>query len=167
MADIALTRVDSRLIHGQVVTRWVKQLGAKRVYIVDNELKNDPFLTSVFSMATPQGTTLEIATAEEAGQAFQKDGLGEGVVFVLFKNLEMARAAYDAGFKFDKLQVAGLGSGPNKQVVYKTVSLSDADAQNLKEMSEMGCRVYFQSIPDEKETPLDGILQKYFPAIAK
>ena len=29
MSKIVLTRVDSRLIHGQVVTKWLQQSGAK------------------------------------------------------------------------------------------------------------------------------------------
>lgn len=167
MADLALIRVDSRLIHGQVVTRWVKQLGAKRVYIVDDELKNDPFLTSVFKMATPQGTTLEIASCEEAGAAFQKDKLGEGIVFVLFKSITSAKKAHDAGFHFESLQVAGLGAGPNKKVVYRTVSLDVTDAENLVALSKAGVRVFFQSIPDEKEVDLNSVLQKHFPEVAK
>ena len=167
MADLALIRVDSRLIHGQVVTRWVKQLGAKRVYIVDDELKNDPFLTSVFMMATPQGTKLEIASCEEAGAAFQKDKLGEGVVFVLFKSIDTAKAAYDAGFHYESLQVAGLGAGPNKKVVYRTVSLDTKDAENLVALSKSGVRVFIQTIHDEKQIDLKSIMQKHYPEVAK
>lgn len=34
MADINLVRIDFRLIHGQVVTKWVKQANANRIIIV-------------------------------------------------------------------------------------------------------------------------------------
>lgn len=34
MAEIRLIRIDFRLIHGQVVTKWVKQANADRIIIV-------------------------------------------------------------------------------------------------------------------------------------
>ena len=34
MGKIVLTRVDSRLIHGQVMTKWVNQVQANKIVIV-------------------------------------------------------------------------------------------------------------------------------------
>ena len=47
MAAISLIRIDFRLIHGQVVTKWVKQANADRIIIVNDALANDEFLGSV------------------------------------------------------------------------------------------------------------------------
>ena len=35
MAEIQIARIDYRLIHGQVVTKWMKAYPAKRIVIVD------------------------------------------------------------------------------------------------------------------------------------
>ena len=34
MAEIQIARIDYRLIHGQVVTKWMKAYPAKRIVIV-------------------------------------------------------------------------------------------------------------------------------------
>ena len=39
MSKIVLTRVDSRLIHGQVVTKWLQQSGANEILVVSDELE--------------------------------------------------------------------------------------------------------------------------------
>lgn len=44
MANIVLCRIDSRLIHGQVVTKWVGQSQANRIAVVSDELDADPFM---------------------------------------------------------------------------------------------------------------------------
>ncbi len=44
MANIVLCRIDSRLIHGQVVTKWVGQSQANRIAVVSDELDSDPFM---------------------------------------------------------------------------------------------------------------------------
>ena len=36
MAKISLVRLDSRLIHGQVITKWVKIAKANRIIIIDS-----------------------------------------------------------------------------------------------------------------------------------
>lgn len=35
----SLVRIDNKLIHGQVVTGWVKKNGVKRIIIVDDATK--------------------------------------------------------------------------------------------------------------------------------
>ena len=52
MAEISLIRIDFRLIHGQVVTKWVKQANANRIIIVNDMLAKDEFLASVYKMAS-------------------------------------------------------------------------------------------------------------------
>ena len=42
MSKIVLTRVDSRLIHGQVVTKWLQQSGANEILVVSDELEKVP-----------------------------------------------------------------------------------------------------------------------------
>ena len=45
MAEIQIARIDYRLIHGQVVTKWMKAYPAKRIVIVDTELAQDDFMS--------------------------------------------------------------------------------------------------------------------------
>ena len=48
MPDIRLVRVDFRLMHGQVVTAWLKQVSANAILIVDDQLAADKFLALVW-----------------------------------------------------------------------------------------------------------------------
>ena len=45
--SIALTRVDFRLIHGQVITRWLKQCDINEIVTVDTALSKDEFMQDV------------------------------------------------------------------------------------------------------------------------
>lgn len=64
MSKIVLTRVDSRLIHGQVVTKWLQQLGANEILVVSDELEQDEFLQSIYLMAAPPGVSVVIKGIE-------------------------------------------------------------------------------------------------------
>ena len=41
MENVLLARVDDRLIHGQVMTAWMKLLPAKEIIVIDNKVAKD------------------------------------------------------------------------------------------------------------------------------
>ena len=43
--EIGLIRVDSRLIHGQVITKWLNYSKANVIVVVDDELSKDSFMS--------------------------------------------------------------------------------------------------------------------------
>ena len=55
MSNVVMTRVDARLIHGQVAVRWTKVLQAKKIVVVDNKSAADDFLTELAASGSPSG----------------------------------------------------------------------------------------------------------------
>lgn len=155
MAEIKLARIDFRLMHGQVVTNWLKQTSADTVLIVDDKLAADKFLAQVFLMAAPQGVKVAIRSIEKAVASFQKDVFKDKKVLVLFKSVANAKKAFDLGFPLEKLQVAGLGSGTNRAMISNELSLSREDADMLLEMQNKGVEVTLQVTPKDPKIPLD------------
>ena len=43
---IKLVRVDHRLLHGQVIFSWTKQVGTNYIIVADDKVPNDPSLVS-------------------------------------------------------------------------------------------------------------------------
>ena len=165
MPQRGIVRVDSRLIHGQVLKAWVAHLGFSHILIVDDNLAQDGFLISIYKISVPQNCNLEIYDIEGLIEACgQRDILGEGYM-VLFRSLDMLQLARERGFSLDALQVAGVGNDEGKTTVYEAVSLSEAEAVLLKQMQNEGIHVYFQSLPDRPAVELDTVLHQYFAAI--
>ena len=53
--EIGLIRVDSRLIHGQVITKWFNYSKANVIVVVDDELSKDSFMSDIFKASAPIG----------------------------------------------------------------------------------------------------------------
>lgn len=67
MGKVSLARVDERLIHGQVMTNLSKKSGANSIFIVDDVVAKDPFMTSIFKSAGSRtGLKVRILTLSEA-----------------------------------------------------------------------------------------------------
>lgn len=166
MARIGLVRIDSRLIHGQVCTQWLYRTNSKKVYIVDDEGAGNSFLSSIYKMACPVGVELETISAEDAGKRWQDNQLGElEPIFVLFKNMPMAYKAYMAGFRYDTLQVGGIGGGPGRKNIVGPISFDERDAQMLDEMVKAGLDAYFQPVPDNQKVSWSDVKAKHYPKL--
>ena len=164
MGQLALVRIDARLIHGQVCTQWLYRTGAKKIYIIDDTIAKDEFLASIFYIATPVGTELEVITTEDAGKRWQEDELGSvQPIFILFKTMKMAYLAYKAGFRYPALQVGSIGGGPGRKNVLGPISFSEEDARMFDEMVKDGLDGYFQPVPDDRKTPWAEVKAKHYP----
>ena len=73
MAEIQIARIDYRLIHGQVVTKWMKAYPAKRIVIVDTELAQDDFMADIYAMAAPAGTKVDVVETDQAKKFFGRN----------------------------------------------------------------------------------------------
>ena len=55
MKNILVARVDDRLIHGQVMTAWIKSYPINHILIVDDELSKNQLMLNIYKAAMPAG----------------------------------------------------------------------------------------------------------------
>lgn len=160
MANISLIRIDFRLIHGQVVTQWVKQAGADRIIIVNDTLSKDDFMGSVYKMAAPSGIKVDIYGIDDAIQEWNTDQFGKGTVLMLFKNVEDASTMQEKGFPISSLQIGGLGGGAGRMNTSTGVTFDAKDVQLLKEMRAKGSEIYIHVVPSQSKYDIDSVIDK-------
>ena len=161
MAKIVLCRIDSRLIHGQVVTKWVGQSQANRIAVVSDELDADPFMKNIYLMAAPPNIKVDCYGNASFAAAWKENQLGDGNVLVLFPSLSAVQEAVQLGFDVQTIQVGGLGGGPNRKAVVQDITLDEKDVGILGALKDSGIQVFFQTIPEDKPQSLDDILKKF------
>ena len=161
MADIRLVRIDFRLIHGQVITKWYGSSRANEIVIVDDDLAQDEFMTSIYEMSAPPGSKVSIFSVEDALAAWHENGLGNGKLLVLFRNVETVYRAFKGGFPLPEIQVGGLGSAPGRKVVFGPITLDNTDARLLEEINDSGIRVYLHQVPEDGSVELSDVLDKH------
>lgn len=160
MINIVHTRIDYRLIHGQVITKWMKVCNANKIVIIDDELAKDEFLGMVYKMAAPTGVEVIITTIDHAIAEWKKDEFFNGKILLLFKTVESALQVVKKGMKFTELQVGGLENTPGRTMVHNQISLDLIDHAKLKEIEDNGIKVYFQTVPAEETSNLEKVKRK-------
>lgn len=167
MAKISLFRIDFRLIHGQVITKWIKQTTANRIVVIDNALAKDAFMMDIYRMAAPPGIPVEVYDDDGAVAAWKENEMGEGDLLILVRDVSTAVYLKEHGFGVESIQVGGLGGSPGRVVVSPAVTLDQQDADGLRKLRELGCNVYVHVVPAEPKVELSKVLEKFEWLIVK
>lgn len=160
MATFGLVRIDDRLIHGQVVALWVKQLQANRIVVVDDATATDSFMRIVLRGAAPPGTPVEVCTVEQAPATLMHPSADPSRTIVLMKGPRVALALKAAGVPIETLQVGGMGARPGRKQLYKNISASEEELAIFRQLLQQGVSVEVQISPNICPTPMASVLPK-------
>ena len=144
--NLVFTRIDDRLIHGQVVTQWIKEYKEiKHILVVDVATSKDPFMQKMFQLLIPKGITIEIrdiATATEMCKA----GL-EKPTMIIAKVPDTMKAMIYGGAEIDFFNIGGMGMSAGRKKFFQNISMSDHEKDVLRELISKGVKVEIQIIP--------------------
>lgn len=158
--SIELTRVDFRLIHGQVITRWVTLLNINEIVTIDTVLSKDDFMQTVFKMAAPKGVKIRILSVEDAIKSQENGEFENNKVMILFKSVKELNNAITSGLKLKEVQIGGLGGGPGRKAVNNAITLDRVDADTLLALEDLGVNIYLQTTPDYPSETLKKAVEK-------
>ena len=160
MEGIKLVRIDFRLIHGQVITKWRNKISATRIVVVNDALSKDEFMADIYVMAAPPGMTVDVISIDDFVANANGGEYDKGNVLVLFRGIEDCKSVVDKGITFKQVQIGGLGSGNGRTSVVKGIAIDEKDAQDLLSIQDIGAEVTFQVTPEEKKLSLDSAVKK-------
>ena len=148
---IAWSRVDSRLIHGQVIEAWLPFLQVDRVVVADDAAAHDELARAAYEMAVPPEVEVVLAPVDKLDfRALAEDSV---CTLVLFRDVQAAVSAREHGLPNGTLNLGNVHAGPGRVAVSRSVFLDDADQRALQWLSESGMRVQVQAVPGESPQP--------------
>ncbi len=149
--DIALVRVDNRLVHGQILEAWVPFVNARCILVVDDAAASDFFCETVIRMAVPSDIEVNICSVEDFTEAYAyAQGSGKKTI-VLFSNIADALRAHQGGFLFDKLNIGNIHHEDYKICCAPSVFLCDAEISDIFSLLENeGVAIELRRVPRDK-----------------
>lgn len=157
MADIKVARIDFRLIHGQVITKWIKYYPVDMIVIVDDTLGSDDFMIEIYKMAVPKGVKFKVVPQKDAAEVLENIN---AKVFLLFKNVETCAKAVESGAEFEFLVVGGVPGDGRRQFISDGIYLSPKEFESLEEINKSVPDIIFKSIPEETAVTMEKAKEK-------
>ena len=152
--EIGLIRVDSRLIHGQVITKWLNYSKANVIVVVDDELSKDSFMSEIYKASAPNGIIVEILSIDDFMKNTGTHKYSNKRLLILLKNIETVYELYLRQFKMEHIQLGGLPSGVGKKAIYKAIFLNEEEINKLRDIANSGVYIDMQVIPEDTKSDL-------------
>ena len=121
MPDIRLTRIDNRLIHGQVATQWCGVVGANLLLVANDAVAADEFRQGLMNMAAP--------------------AYAQTRFFTMLKLVE-------GGVPIKKLNIGNMHMAEGKRQVATSVAVDDDDVATFRKLQDLGVELEIKRVPD-------------------
>jgi len=149
---IVLTRIDNRLIHGQIVQGWLPSLNASEVLIVSPKVVQKIFLQKMLRLALPSGYKL---TIKEAKDAVKYAAESVEKVFIIIEDIENLIEMIKEGFSPKVITLGNTQFMEGKKQYSQGVFLSEEEVKELKKLeTEKQISVEIRSLPTSLVTKL-------------
>lgn len=157
-AQIALVRIDDRLIHGQVVTAWIREVPMDLIVIVDDAVARDQFMQRVLRSTAPAGSTAKAMSVADT-VSFINDPANDGCRMMLIsKGPEAIEELLDNGVAIDSVILGGMGIRAGRRRLNRNVYASEAEIEVMRRLEQRGTSVGYRLVPQESYVPLEDLV---------
>ena len=120
MGKLKMVRVDYRMVHGQIVAKWIKFRPVDRLILADDSLVDDPFMGDIYRMAVPD-REVDIVKLGDVQTAIDRKN---DTVLLIFKDVASAYTVYKNGLQLPELNVGAVQNSAQRKAVVQGVALT-------------------------------------------
>ena len=151
--NILLTRIDNRLVHGQVGVTWTSTIGANLLIVVDDDVAKDDIQQKL--MGTPADTYgfgIHFFSSEKTIAIISKAAPHQKI-FLICRTPEIVKKLVEGGVPLKDVNVGNMHFSEGKKQISSKVYVDDNDLSNLQFIKRHGVNVFIQDVPgDAKES---------------
>ena len=162
--SFGLWRIDDRLIHGQVATRWTKETGVKRIIVVNDNVVKDKTRATMLKQAVPPGVTAHVVSVDKMMRVYNNPEYAGEKVMLLFTNPTDALELVRRGVPIQSINIGGMAYKEGRVMLDMSVSVDEKDIEAFKELDSRGIELEVRKVASDKKVPvLQLIAEKYKP----
>ena len=148
---IRLTRIDDRLVHGQVAFTWVPALGVDCLLVVNDKIAKDEFQKMALNLAKPAGTKLVIKTIGEAITFLHDEKNSKHKILVLINSIKDAAALAAGVAEITAVNFGGIRSKEGSRLISKAIAITDDDIPVIQEMLQRSIELEIRQVPTDSK----------------
>ncbi|UQZ88514.1 hypothetical protein C4J81_04555 [Deltaproteobacteria bacterium Smac51] len=148
------TRIDQKLIHGQISLAWVPHLKIDAIVVADTEMKDNPKGQRFMKMGLPPEIKATFFVDPRfITETLEMNELSRRRVLLLFRDMEGLCAAVNSGLSLSKVNLGYHACTPLDPVVTRlgdAFYVCERDMAGLCELYTSGLEIILQTIPSDK-----------------
>lgn len=158
--DAVFTRIDSRLIHGQVAGTWVPFIAPQTFIAASDNAAHDKLRKSLLLQVAPAGVKTNVLDIAKAGRVYNNPKYtGMKTMFVVESPVDVMRLL-DEGVKIDEVNVGGVTFKTGMVQLSDAVYASEEHLEAYRELLKRGVKLTVQQLPNHSPVDLAKILKQ-------
>lgn len=151
--NILLTRIDNRLVHGQVGVTWTSTIGANLLIVVDDEVAKDEIQQKLMGItAETYGFGIRFFSVEKTVAIIAKAAPHQKI-FLICRTPETVKKLIEGGVPLRDVNVGNMHFSEGKKQISSKVYVDDRDLSDLHFIQQRGVNLFIQDVPgDAKES---------------
>ena len=154
---INVARIDDRLIHGQVITTWVKNYDIEQVLVINDKVAGDKVQQSVLTMSAPPGLKVLVFGVQQFIEILKKTPIKKRTM-LLFTNSIDVNALVEGGLSLEKVNVGGMRMQDGRHQLSRAVSVTPEEEQAFKNLIAKNIPIEVQMVPKDPIVDLQSLL---------
>lgn len=158
--DAIFTRIDSRLIHGQVAGTWVPFIAPQTFIAASDNAAHDPLRKSLLLQVAPTSVKTNVLDIAKAGRVYNNPKYtGMKTMFVVESPVDVVRLL-DEGVKINEVNVGGVTFKTGMVQLSDAVYASEEHLEAYRELIRRGVKLTVQQLPNHSPVDLEKILKQ-------
>lgn len=157
---IGLARIDDRLIHGQVATRWTKETNVTRIIVVSDEVAADQVRKTLLTQVAPPGVTAHVVDVAKMIRVYNNPKYAGQRVMLLFTNPTDVERLVEGGVKITTVNIGGMAFRQGKTQVNNAVSVDEKDIAAFKELNQRGIELEVRKVASDPKLKMMDLISK-------
>jgi len=155
---IKLTRIDDRLLHGQVAFTWTPALGADCILIANDKVARDEFMKMTLGLAKPAGTKLLIKSLNDAAIFLNDEKSRNLKVLLLVNSVKDANVMVNEVAEIRSVNFGGLRTKEGAKLISKAIAVSEDDISIIRELLDKGIELEIRQVPTDSRQMVEGLI---------
>ncbi|WP_052285625.1 PTS mannose transporter subunit IIAB [Kluyvera genomosp. 1] len=157
---IGLARIDDRLIHGQVATRWTKETNVTRIIVVSDEVAADTVRKTLLTQVAPPGVTAHVVDVAKMIRVYNNPKYAGERVMLLFTNPTDVERIVEGGVKVTSVNVGGMAFRQGKTQVNNAVSVDEKDIEAFNKLNARGIELEVRKVSTDQKLKMMDLIAK-------
>lgn len=157
---IALARIDDRLIHGQVATRWTKETKVKRIIVVSDEVAKDHVRSTLLKQVAPPGVTAHVIDIAKCIRVYNNPKYAGERVMLLFTNPTDVLRIVEGGVEIKSVNIGGMAYRDGKTQVNNAISIDNEDIKAFNQLSKRGIELEARKVSSDNKLDMLTLIKK-------
>lgn len=149
--SVVFTRIDNRLIHGQVIEAWLPYVKADCIVVANDSAAAVAMRKKIMRAAVPSKIDVYIEKINDIVNLLRTDNLSNKKILLLFSSPKDVMIACQLGLNLVHINLGNISSDDSTVSLTCTIALNHSDITILEQLEHKGISITSQCVPSDSK----------------